>query len=182
MSEGARPPGVILRRLTPEDAADYRTIRLMALRLDPDAFSSTYEAEMARPMESFAERLASSVVFAAYDGDRIIGMAGFKQEAGAKHRHKAMLWGMYVATAWRGRGVGAMLVRAVVEAARQQVEQLTLAVVQCNKAAIALYEKFGFRAYGIEPHATKTGDGYWDEVLMALLFNALPGEDKFCDV
>lgn len=48
------------------------------------------------------------------------------------------------------------------------VEQLTLAVVRQNHAAIALYQQAGFVTYGIEPRALKTEAGYADEVLMGL--------------
>jgi len=50
------------------------------------------------------------------------------------------------------------------------VEQLTLAVVEGNAAALALYRKLGFAAYGVEPRALKTETGCRNEVLMALMF------------
>ena len=37
----------------------------------------------------------------------------------------------------------------------------------------ALYEKFGFRSFGVEPRAIRVGDAYFDKNHM-ILFLALP--------
>ncbi|MEW6645498.1 MAG: GNAT family N-acetyltransferase [Pseudomonadota bacterium] len=157
-----------IRRLAAADAPDYRTIRLAALARDPDAFGSVYDLEVARPLSAFAERLTSSTVFGAFLGERIVGMAGFKAESGPKDGHKAFVWGLYVRPSARGQGIAAALMQAVITEARLSVEQLTLAVVEGNAAALALYRKLGFAVYGIEPRALKTEGGYRNEVLMAL--------------
>lgn len=157
---------IVIRPLTPEDAADYRAIRLDALHRAPEAFGSTYAAEVGRSVEAFAERLATSTVLGAYDGTRVVGMAGFQRHTGAKHAHKGFVWGFYVAPEVRGRGVGVALLDGIAAAATGVVEQLTLSVVQTNAAALALYERCGFNVYGIEPRALKSAAGYADEVLM----------------
>lgn len=157
-----------IARLQPSDAEAFRTIRLAALTTAPEAFGSTYDREAARPVSAFADWLGSSAVFGAFDNRRIVGMAGFQQEAGPKVAHKAFVWGFYVEPDWQGRGVGSALVAALIEEARDVVEQLTLTVVESNDAAIALYTKFGFVAYGTEPRALKTSAGYANEILMAL--------------
>ncbi|TXL72192.1 GNAT family N-acetyltransferase [Vineibacter terrae] len=159
-------PGITIRRLMAADAADYRAIRLEALQRAPQAFGSTYVAEAARPVAAFAERLTGSVVFGAYAAAGIVGMAGLARSPGPKESHKGFLWGMYVRAEMRGQGVGALLVEAVIAAAAATLDQITLSVVQENAAARALYERFGFTAYGVEPRALKTPDGYVDEVLM----------------
>ena len=41
---------VHIRRLTPEDAQLYRAIRLEALRVNPEAFGSTFEVESTHPL------------------------------------------------------------------------------------------------------------------------------------
>ena len=79
---------------------------LEALRLNPEAFGSTFEAESARPLEHFAERLTSSTVFAAYRNSEWRGMAGFMRRQGLKDEHKGFLWGMYVRADARKAGVG----------------------------------------------------------------------------
>lgn len=160
---------ITLRQLTPADAADvadYRAIRLTALRDSPEAFGSTYDAEAGLPLEAFAERLATTIVLGAYDGTQIAGMVGFKQQTIAKLAHKGFIWGFYVAPEVRGRGVGTALVDGIVAAATGRVEQLTLSVVHGNAAALALYQRCGFETYGVEPRALKSAAGYADEVLM----------------
>ncbi|MGN8115904.1 N-acetyltransferase family protein [Labrys sp. 22185] len=159
---------VIIRRLGPADGDDYRTIRLAALATAPEAFGSTYAAEVVRPAAAFAERLSQSVVFGAYGDGQIVGMAGYWRQDGLKDRHKGQVWGVYVEPGWRGQGVAGALMAAVIEAARGEVEQLLLAVVQGNDNALALYRRLGFEVYGVEPRALKAGNTYLDEALMVL--------------
>ena len=117
-------------------------------------------------MSSFEERVESSVVLGAYLGKEVIGMVGLKQEQGARDRHKAFLWGMYVEKSHRRQGVAAALIEALLDQARLMVEQVTLTVVTDNFAAIDLYRRFGFASYGIEPKALKSAGSYSDELLM----------------
>jgi RimJ/RimL family protein N-acetyltransferase len=156
-----------IRRLTPSEGAAYRQIRLEALRLNPESFGSTFEAENARPLEHFSERVASCPVFSAFRDAEIVGMAGFWGREGIKDAHKAMLWGMYVRQNARNMGVGRRLVEAVIGFARKHVEVLQLSVVSENESARRLYASLGFVEYGIERKALKQRGRYYDEVLMA---------------
>lgn len=156
----------IIRRLGPEAASDFRTIRLAALASAPEAFGSTLEVESARPLTWFADRAATTAIFGAYTAQGIAGMAGFVRLEGLKQQHKGFLWGMFVQPAARRQGIGAALVSAVLDHAVNIVEQVTLTVVTSNLPAIALYRRLGFEAYGIEPRALKSGDTYADEILM----------------
>jgi len=161
-----------IRRLGPAEAGDYRAIRLAALEGDAAAFGSTYAAEVGRSLREFAQRLETSTVFGAYADGGIVGMAGFKPCEGARHRHKAFVWGTYVRPEERRRGAARALMEAVIDAARGAVEQLTLAVVSDNAAAVALYRELGFEVYGTEPRALKSDDGYADEILMVRFLTA----------
>src|ERR1700691_6267934 len=66
-----------IRRLTPSECAAYREIRLEALRLNPESFGSTLEAESARPLEHFSERVAGCPVFGAFRDAQMVARAGF---------------------------------------------------------------------------------------------------------
>ena len=155
-----------VRTLGCADAADYREIRLAALKGTPQAFGSTWEAEAERPLSHFAERLATSVVLAAYGRAGVIGMAGYKQHGGARDRHKAFVWGTYVRPDMRRHGVALRLMQELIVSAAGCVEQLTLMVVEGNVEAQALYRRCGFEVYRVEPRALKGPAGYADEILM----------------
>jgi len=159
--------GAEIRRLSPADAILYRDIRLEALKLAPEAFSSTFGAENSEPLTWFGSRLGNSAVFGAFAGGELLGIAGFFRQQGQKVAHKGMLVGMYVRPDARGAGLGRRLAEAVIEHACRHVEILQLTVVSGNEAARRLYERLGFVEYGIEKNALKAGADYWDEVLMA---------------
>ena len=78
---------------------------------------------------------------------------------------------MYVRSSSRNLGVGRLLLIAVLDVARQNVELIQLSVVTENRAARRLYESAGFLEFGVEAKASKYGDKYYDEALMALDFN-----------
>jgi RimJ/RimL family protein N-acetyltransferase len=86
--------------------------------------------------------------------------------------------GMLVAEGWRGRGVGGALLRAGIDWARQAgAHKVGLQVWPHNRAAIALYEKFGFQREGVlRRHYRRRSGELWDAVLMGLLLDPDPAE------
>jgi ribosomal protein S18 acetylase RimI-like enzyme len=63
---------------------------------------------------------------------------------------------MYVAHERTGRGIGAALMKALIDDARAtRLELLVLTVTEGDGAAVRLYERCGFRSFGIEPRAIK---------------------------
>jgi RimJ/RimL family protein N-acetyltransferase len=157
-----------IRQLGSADAALYRGIRLLGLKDSPEAFGSTFEAEAARPLAWFFDRLSSSQIFGAFSGCEILGVAGFAVRENAKETHKGLLWGMYVRPVARGTGVARRLVEAVIDFARPRVELIQLSVVMGNEPARRLYARLGFVEYGIEKNSLKHAGRYYDEILMAL--------------
>jgi ribosomal protein S18 acetylase RimI-like enzyme len=97
-------------------------------------------------------------------------VVGLSREPRVKNRHKASLVGMYVAPEHAKVGIGAALLRHAIEEARRQsgLEQLVLTVTETNVAARTLYEKAGFRSFGIEPRAIRVGDTYFEKNHMIL--------------
>ncbi len=158
------------------DIAAFQSLRLRGLRETPDAFGATYDEfmheapstilERTLTKESFPERF----VLGAFDSDNsLVGVVGCYRESRQKSRHKAWVWGMYVAPEMREQGTGKQLMQALLVrcATISGIEQVHLAVVTTNVAARHLYESLGFRVYGIEPHALKDGERYMDEAFMS---------------
>ncbi len=158
---------VHISQLTPADAASYRAIRLAGLKHNPEAFGSTFEAESAKPLAWFFDRLSESTVFGAFRDHEILGVAAFAARTSQKEVHKGLLWGMYVRPEARGTGVAARLVETVIDFARSRVELLQLSVVVGNERARRLYARLGFVEYGIERNSLKHDGKYYDEILMA---------------
>lgn len=48
------------------------------------------------------------------------------------------------------------------------LEQINLTVISDNTLAKNLYESVGFKVYGTERNALKSGELYWDEDLMTI--------------
>ena len=173
----ANAPAFSIRELTPADLESYRDIRLEGLRLSPDAFGSSYEEEVARPAADFLSRLSQrpGAMFGAFfDGNRgdeiLAGTIGCYAETSIKTAHKLFLVGMYVRPAHRRRGLGAKLVERVLSHARSigGIAVVQLGVACDNQPARALYERMGFKVYGIERKALKVNGRFLDEELRAI--------------
>ena len=165
---------IVIRRLTNDEGALYRAIRLEALTVSADFFASAYEDEAGHDDAWFAAHMAGAPVWAAFDGDTPIGMAGCNRHLGTKKAHKATLWGMYVAPSARGQGVAEGLIQSILaHAAEVGCEQVLLTCMRGNDRAVRLYERMGFVQYGVEPNALKAGEGrYFDDIQMVKLLAA----------
>ena len=154
------------RRLTPDDAAEFRALRLEALAQAPTAFGSALADEADRPLQWFADRLAHNAVFGA--GEPLLGMAGFRRETAVKRQHIGWLWGVYVRPAGRGTGLARALSQAVITNAIPLVDWVRLEVVTTNAPALAIYRSLGFTIHGTEPEALRLDGVSHDEHLMSL--------------
>ncbi len=162
-----------VRRLLPTDAEPYRTLMLDGYERHPDAFTSSVAERGALPLSWWQKRLdpaplAEQVVLGAFDGERLVGAAGLQFEPREKARHKANLFGMYVAPGSRQGGFGRRLVLAVLEeaASREGVKVVQLTVTEGNAPARTLYEDCGFQAFGVEPFAVALGGVFLSKVHM----------------
>lgn len=161
----------IIRPLKPEDAEAFRTIRLEALRLHPESFGSSYEAEVQQDVEVFRERLNRSLVVGAFR-DELVGIANLGIQTMEKMAHRATLFGIYVRESERGAGLAKKMIQMLfVAAQRSKIEQLELSVVTDNTDAKGLYESLGFKEYGTQPRAMKVQGKYYDEYTMVKFLN-----------
>jgi ribosomal protein S18 acetylase RimI-like enzyme len=154
-------------RLTPVHAAEYRAFMLQAYANETNAFTATVSEREPLPLEWWTSRVSdhpspTELVFGAFVGARLVGVAGLRFERRERTMHKASLFGMSVLPQFRGQGLARALVEAVLEQAQSipgtRVVQLT--VTQSNTPAIRLYESCGFLPFGTEPYAIKVGERF----------------------
>jgi GNAT superfamily N-acetyltransferase len=133
---------VPIRRLTASDWQLFREIRLRALREAPHAFGSTAAEAERLGDDEWRRRLTNRAAFVAMEGGQAIGLvAGIAADS----TEDAELISMWVDPAWRGRGIGADLVEAVVGwAIDGRFKRLRLWVAAGNDAAERLYTGLGF--------------------------------------
>ena len=165
-----------IRELNVSDVDEYRTLRLRALSEHPTAFSSSYEEQRDQPVATFGERLRrafdppDAFILGCFVDEGLAGTIGLYRENGLKRMHRAMIWGMHVASEHQGGGYGRALLVAALDRARQTpgLVLVGLAVESTNKPARSLYEAVGFETYGVQRRALHVGGEYFHEELMAL--------------
>jgi GNAT superfamily N-acetyltransferase len=167
------PTPLQIRRLEIIDISAMQGLRREALEAHPLAFAASVEDDMTLD-PAFVERSLSSpdasAILGAVEKNRLAGMVGVYRHTGRKGDHRAQLWGMYVTSALRRRGVGRALLSAAVEHVRgwSGVLQLQLCVTAAASNARNLYESAGFRVWGCEPRALQWEGQFVDEYHLVL--------------
>jgi RimJ/RimL family protein N-acetyltransferase len=165
-----------IRPLEIDDFAAFLDIQREALVQAPEVFGSDYDWFEGLSMLSKEQRFERYLNYpyqymlgAVDDSDRIIAMIGYSGNETSKLRHKSRIWGLYVRSEARGKGLATSLVQSVLDTARDVlgVEQVQLAVSTQNNATYGLYLRLGFTVYGTEVGAMKIGTSYVDEYLMS---------------
>jgi len=175
----------VIRRLGPADLLAYKNLRDEALRLYPEAFTSDHESQRLRTPESYLGRLGlneplgGSFLLGAFvkeDGGReqLVGSVGLERDTRNKTRHISRLIGLMVLPTHNGHGIGSALVGACVTAAHQaaDLQMIVLSVTASSDRVLRLYERAGFRRYGLLPRAVRLvdarGEHYFDRAHMQL--------------
>jgi ribosomal protein S18 acetylase RimI-like enzyme len=166
-----------LRLLHENDAREFRRFRLTALEQSPQAFEESADELRSSPVAVTAERLRASsednFVLGAFVEGRLVGTVGFFRGRRAKTRHKGRVWGVHVDPAVRRQGIA----RAMMDALLARIynvdglRQVSLSVATTQVAAIALYESFGFKPFGLERRALCVGNDYVDEEYRVLMLD-----------
>lgn len=156
-----------VRRLTAEDAAAFQALRLEGAERHPSQFRFALEDERLLTLDQVASRLNREYVVGGFQSGDLVAIGGLVRLSGAKLKHKALLWGMYVREESRGVGLGdAIVSRLLTYALSEGIEIVVLTLAAENERARKLYERWGFVRYGTEPRSVKNGDDYFDEALM----------------
>ncbi len=140
---------------------------------DAEAMLKCYTAPLAarntlqipyRSLESVREQLTKSgegdhVLVAEIEGE-VVGVIGLHTSSRPRVNHKGEV-GMMVRDDWQGKGVGAAMMRAVIDLADKwlNLTRIELTVFTDNESAIALYRKFGFELEGtLRKYAFRDGE------------------------
>lgn len=111
----------------------------------------------------------SRLIIVAEINDDVVGLLDFCNGNRNRTAHTGE-FGMSMAKAYRGLGIGTEMIKALLEWAKDsdEIEKINLTVHSNNEPARALYEKMGFKIEGIKEKEIKYQDGHYvDAVLMS---------------
>ena len=119
--------------------------------------------------EELKQGVHSGDVIAVIAGGKSIDAFGLiRRDEGEIFRHCYEMGRVMVRSEKQRHGLGAAIVqRLLAEAKRRKVEVVWLDVRITNVVAIQLFQKLGFRTWGIFPNRIKTGREYIDVLYMA---------------
>jgi L-phenylalanine/L-methionine N-acetyltransferase len=118
-----------------------------------------------------AEAAADDYVLVAVARGKIIGHAGLHAASRSPRRRHAATLGMVVRDDWHRRGVGSVLLDALLDLADNWLgyTRVELTVYTDNAAALALYRRFGFAVEGTHRGYALRDGRYVDAYAMARL-------------
>ncbi len=163
-----------LRPAAPDDAAAlldfHRIVGGETDYLNSDENGLSWETEESE--RTFLERrlhLDNSAMWLGFIDGEMAAMCSVDAEQKPRIRHNACL-GIAVQRKYWHTGAGSALMETMLAFARRRetLKRLWLEVRSDNTRAIALYERFGFRACGCAHRFLRAGDDYFDMLLMEL--------------
>ena len=166
-------PAVEIITLRVDEWPLYKQIRVEAVTDSPQAFGSNREQQLVHPDSFWQKRLEDAargesqwLLFARSAGD-LVGMIGAYRDENTSQ--EATVISVYVTPSARGRGISALLMKAILEKLRQAgMRKVWIGVNIEQKAALHLYQKTGFQVVATEHN--RMGDGeFHDEYRMAMM-------------
>jgi putative acetyltransferase len=163
--------GLKIRRAEAEDCSE-----ICEMFESPKVYAGTMQVPY--PSREYWRRRLSENTQSVYTlvgiiDERIVGMVSVVTFPERPRRKHVGVIAICVDGDWQGKGVGAALMRAIVDLADNwlNLTRLELEVYADNEAAIHLYERFGFEVEGIlRRHAFRDGE-YVDSKVMGRLLN-----------
>jgi ribosomal protein S18 acetylase RimI-like enzyme len=167
---------VIIRPLMGADIAAFKEIRMESITNSPTAIWPTAEEEAKQTAEEIRSKIEQTpiqVVFGAFIGDQLVGIAGFRRLPLIQLAHKGSVWGVYVKPEARKGGLARQLFDRIRSHAQEiGVLQIHLSVNVDNHRARNLYTSLGFETFGIEPRGSLVDGQFYDEEHMYLRLDA----------
>jgi diaminopimelate decarboxylase len=163
------PPGVEIRPARPRDAAGFLAVYREVVAEERFLRTERAVRSVREARRWFRRPVTTEQAFLlALEGERVVGWLQVMREQHPVVRHVAT-FGMAVAADRRGRGIGAaLLAEALAWARSQQVAKVEISVYPDNRAALALYRRFGFVEEGRLRRHSRKSFGDQDEILMGI--------------
>ena len=162
----------MIRTLNIDDLDAFIKIREDSLRIDPRSFGADSNKPLDRAITAkrMREKNDEDFILGYFRGDEILGLVGFLREDGNKHKHKGLVWGVFVYPEHRRKGIARQLMLTLIDKAREieGLQKIKLSAYLTSTASIDLYEKLGFKVYGTERNAAHHDGEILDEVVMDL--------------
>jgi len=145
---------ISIRALLEEDYEAFAKLRAIGLETDPASFWNTVAEEAPELRDKFQHRALEqhNFIIGAFASEKLVGMMAFVRYPLVKLRHKGDIHGVYVHADYRGKGIASRLLAKTLENAFAQdgITKVMLTVTEGNEAAKSLYEKYGFKTFGLE--------------------------------
>jgi RimJ/RimL family protein N-acetyltransferase len=103
----------------------------------------------------------------ALDGNKVV--ANTTIELGIKVNHHVGMFGIAIADGYRDLGLGSTIMQHLFDFAKENLPDLKIIELKCfanNEKAIHVYQKLGFKDYGLLPKAVLFKGEYIDEIMM----------------
>jgi phosphinothricin acetyltransferase len=156
---------VSVRAATAEDATAICTIYNQGI----EDRIATLETQLRTPEERrqwMAARTARHPVVVAVSGGQVVGWGSLNSFNPRPAYDHVVDLSVYVERAWRGRGVGRVLLTHLLDRARRLgYHKMVLATFPYNAAGLALYRRMGFSEVGVYREQGQL-DGRWVDVLI----------------
>jgi L-amino acid N-acyltransferase YncA len=108
-------------------------------------------------------------LFGAYEGEKLVGYAGYGSWRAAQGYRKTVELTIYVDNAHRGTGVGSQLMQTIIDQAKFDGYHVMLGAIDAdNKGSIAFHKRFGFTETARMPEVALKNGQWLNLVFMQL--------------
>jgi phosphinothricin acetyltransferase len=161
MTDGP-PAGIAIQPMTPDDWPDVRRIYDEGIGTG----NATFETHAPDWAGFDAGHRPDCRLVARLDG-RVVGWVALSPYS-RRNAYRGVAWeSVYVTETARGRGVGRLLLDAVVIASeRVGIWTLMAGVMNENAASVAVHERAGFRRIGTQERVGQDATGRWRDVVL----------------
>jgi L-amino acid N-acyltransferase YncA len=160
---------MIIRKAQRSDVPAMREIFNEVLR-NSNSIYREEEVTLEERYEWFDEKIENGFpIFGAYEGDKLVGYAGYGSWRAAQGYRKTVELTIYVESLVRGKGTGKALMRTIIDQAKEDGFHIMLgAIDSANISSIDFHRKFGFVETARMPEVALKNGQWLDLVFMQL--------------